>query len=109
MLLKYDCTCKYMCTQEKVQLLSPLPSIPAHMLMDIAWIGVIGTGTLAKATAFMYSEVVSPTASLRHSRILETPPARAGGSSTPAVELWPRATARCLTFSGRKMFIHLII
>lgn len=49
------------------------------MLMDIVWIGVIGAGTRAKATVFMYSEVVAPTASLRHDGVLETPPASSVG------------------------------
>lgn len=51
-----------------------------QMLMDTVWIGVIGAGTRAKATAFMYSEVVAPAASLHHNRILETLPASAVGN-----------------------------
>lgn len=49
------------------------------MLIDTVLIGVIGAGTRAKATAFMYSEVVAPTASLRHNGVLEPPPASAVG------------------------------
>ena len=50
-----------------------------QMLMDIVWIGVIGPGTRAKAMAFMYSEVVTPAASLRHNGVLQTPPASSVG------------------------------
>lgn len=50
-----------------------------QMLKDIVWIGVIGAGTYAKATAFMYSEVVASTASLRHNRILDELPASTVG------------------------------
>lgn len=50
-----------------------------QMLMDVVWIGVIGAGTSAKAMAFMYSEVVAPTASLRHNGVLQTPPATSVG------------------------------
>lgn len=49
------------------------------MLMDIVSINVIGAGTRAKAVDFMYSEVVALTASLRHNRVLETPPANTVG------------------------------
>lgn len=49
------------------------------MLMCIVWISVIGAGTSAKAMAFMYSEVVPPTASLRHNGVLQTPPASSVG------------------------------
>lgn len=49
------------------------------MLMDIVWIGVISAGTCAKAMAFMYSEVVTPTASSRHNRVLEKQRASTGG------------------------------
>lgn len=75
-----------------------------QMLMDIVWIGVIGTGTRAKAAAFMYSEVVAPTASSRHDRIPDTLPASAAGRGAPAVRFWPSAAARCLAIWGGKMF-----
>lgn len=54
-------------------------------LMDVVWMGVIGVRTRAKAASFMYGEVVAPGASLRHNRVLETPPASA---------LW-RGSASC--------------
>lgn len=49
------------------------------MLMDIVLIGVMGAGIHAKAMAFMYSEVVAPTASLRHNGVLQTPPVSSVG------------------------------
>lgn len=49
------------------------------MLMGIVRISVIGAGTNAKASAFMYSEVVAATASLRHNGVLQTPPASSVG------------------------------
>lgn len=63
------------------------------MLMDIVWIGVIGAGTCAKAMDFMYSEVVAPTASLHHYRVLETPPASTVGKMSASCVVL--ATSHC--------------
>lgn len=43
------------------------------MLMDIVWIDVIDARIHAEAMAFMYSEVVTRTARLRHNGVLHTP------------------------------------
>lgn len=80
-----------------------------QMLMDTGRIGVIGAGKSAKATAFMYSGVVAPTASLRHDGVARRRRHAQHGRAVPAVRFWPRATARCLAFSGGKTFAHLII
>lgn len=57
------------------------------MLMDIVLIGVMGAGIHAKAMAFMYSEVVALTASLRHNGVLQTPPVSSVGRSASCVVL----------------------
>lgn len=50
--------------------------------MGVVWIVVIGAGMNAKAMAFMYSEVVAPTASLRHYSVTEMLPANTVGYRT---------------------------
>ncbi len=77
------------------------------MLMGIVWIGVIGAGTNAKAMAFMYSEVVAATASLRHDGVLQTPPAGSVGMRSASCVVL--AMSHCQVSSMvEKMFIHLI-
>lgn len=85
---------------------APAPSV--QMLMDAVCIDVIGAGTSAKATAFMYSEVVTPTASLHHNGVLEMPSASAVGKKCQLRASGREPLPGVEDFLGGKMFVHLV-
>ena len=75
---------------------SSWPSV--RLPIDIVRIAVTGAWTLAKATAFVYGEVVTV-----------TPMASSvGGGGGPAAWCWPQATARWRAFENGTKFFCLI-